>query len=622
MKKYQSVSFDNVIIDNGFWQQKQKLNSEVTIYSIWKRFAETGRFEAFKFDWKPGMPNMPHIFWDSDVAKWIEAVAYILENVQDEKLEKAVDEIVSLIEEHQEANGYFNIYFTVVQPENRWKNRIDHELYCAGHLIEAAVAYFNATGKDKFLEQMCKYANYIETIFVKEQSAAFNSCGHEEIELALVKLYKCTKEQRYLNLSKFFIDNRGNNTKNVFYPWANSMYAQDHLPVREQTTAEGHSVRATYLYCAMADLALEYADKELLTACKAIFKNIAYKRMYITGGIGSSNVGEAFTIDYDLPNQTAYTESCAAIGLILFSRRMLLLEADSLYADIAERAIYNGFLSSISLDGKSFFYENPLEIDPTLRNRDASIENGKSRYPIMVRQEVFDCSCCPPNISRFIASLGDMMYTFGEDTLFVHHYINSTTTSFLGDKNVEVEQITKYPNDGSVKITAKGMSGRKIAIRIPYWCNDFTIKVNGKKADYSVNKGYAYINCSDDHTCLDLDFDMQVQLIEASPFVQEDAGRVALQRGPIVYCLEAVDNGKYLRDAVVDADLKSLDISYDNFFGANIIKISGFVRDAEKFQNLYQPISNTYKEKMLTFIPYFAFANRGESEMIVWIQKK
>jgi DUF1680 family protein len=622
MKEFQSVDFSNIKLDKGFWHQKQKMNSETTIYSIWMRFVETGRFDAFKFEWKQDMPNKPHIFWESDVAKWIEAVAYILENVQDKKLEQAVDEIVELIEKHQEPSGYFNIFFTVIEPENRWKKRTEHELYCAGHLIEAAVAYYKATGKDKFLNQMCRYADHIEKAFVIEKSTSFVTCGHEEIELALVRLYHCTGERRYLELSKFFIDSRGNSSNNdEFYPCANSRYAQDHLPVREQSTAEGHAVRAIYLYCAMADLALEYNDKELFNASRSIFENIVYKRMYITGGIGSSSMGEAFTIDYDLPNQTAYTESCAAIALMLFSRRMLLLEADSLYSDTAERALYNGFLSSISLDGKSFFYENPLEIDPALRNRDISIENGKSRYPIMERLEVFECSCCPPNISRFIASIGDMLYTSSEDTLYVHHYINSSTIVNIIDRNVEIKQETNYPQNGNVMIIVNGLEGKKVAIRIPYWCKDYTINVNNSNGDFAIVKGYAFIDCASETTCLDIDFKMEVQLIEASPLIQENAGRVAVQRGPIVYCLEEVDNGKYLRDVAIDLQLNNLEIKYDKVFGANVIKVDGFVRNAEKFENLYQPLGSTFKKKRLKFIPYYAFANRGESEMIVWIQK-
>lgn len=621
MKKYKPVSFQDVHIHNGFWHERQKINSDITIYSVWERFKDTGRFDAFTFSWKKGEPNPPHIFWESDFAKWAEAVAFILEKKKDERLEQAVDEIVDLIEEHQDANGYFNIWFTVGEPENRFKKRTEHELYCAGHLMEAAVAYFHATGKKKFLHLMCKYADYIETVFVKEKTAAFITPGHEEIELALVKLYQCTGEQRYLALSKFFINNRGKDDPSQYYNWANAKYAQDHLPVREQSTAEGHAVRATYLYSGMADIAYEYEEDTLFQACRKIFENIAYKKMYITGGIGSGVIGEAFTIDYDLPNLTAYTESCAAIGLILFARRMLLLDADSLYSDVAERALYNGFLSSISLDGKSFFYENPLEIDPRLHKRDASIGNGTTRFPIMQRLEVFDCSCCPPNIARFIASVGDLLYTYNENTVWIHHYIDSTARVDTGNKAVHITQSTEYPRNGSIQLTVSGAKDMQIAVRIPGWCNEYKINSNGAGCDFTLKKGYAYIQCTEDMMEVELDFEMKLQWMEASPYVQDNAGRVALQRGPVVYCLEAVDNGTQLRDVMVDG-IHAAKVEYSESLHACTIEIDGYRRDANQFKSLYQPVSDTFVKQKLKFIPYYAFANRGESEMIVWVLKR
>ncbi len=621
MQKNNQVNFFDININKGFWHDRQKINAETSIYTIWERFKETGRFDAFKFQWKESMPNKPHIFWDSDFAKWAEAVAYIVEKRPDPELEKGVDEIVELIEKHQEPNGYFNIYFTVVEPENRWKKRTEHELYCAGHLIEAAVAYYHATGKDKFLKLMCKYADHIENVFVKEKSAAFTTCGHEEIELALVKLYHCTGEKRYLELSKFFIDNRGpDNKPQDYYPWANPCYSQDHLPVREQTTAEGHAVRAVYLYSAMADLALEYDEESLFSACRKLFENIAFKRMYITGGIGSASTGEAFTIDYDMPNLTAYTESCAAIGLALFARRMLLLDTDSLYSDIAERVLYNGFLSSISLDGRSFFYENPLEIDPRLHHRDVSVVKGESRYPITQRLEVFECSCCPPNISRFFASIADFLYTYNEQTLFVHHFMDSSAKIELNNKKVEITQETRYPSDGRIKITVEGFDNKEIAVRIPYWCEKYSISVNGSPVKYEIRKGYAYLSSGQGICSVELDFEMKPQLIETLPEAQDNSGRVALQMGPIIYCLEGVDNGNNLREISIDSAL-DIKVKFDETMGANLISCRGYRKDMDN-KALYQPVTDKYKEQELHFIPYYAFANRGETEMIVWILKK
>lgn len=603
-----NISFRQVDITHGFWRQKQELNRKTTIYSVWERFKETGRFEAFKFNWKEGMPNKPHIFWDSDVAKWLEAAAYILEKERDPVLEEAVEDIVDCIEQHQDENGYFNIYFTVCEPENRFKRRTDHELYCAGHLIEAAVAYYYATGKDRFLNLMCKYADYIEQVFMLEQSADFVTPGHEEIELALVKLYHCTGKEKYLYLSKFFIDQRGSNEKDKNQNYGNAKPSQDqsHLPVREQFTAEGHSVRACYLYSAMADLAKEFEDEKLLKACEKLFVNISEKRMYITGGIGQSSVGEAFTIDYDLPNKTAYTETCAAISLAMFAHRMLNIQADSVYADTIERVLYNGMLSGLSLDGRSFFYENPLEIDPSLNNRNASIrEEHRPHFPITQRVEVFNCSCCPPNVNRFLASMGDYIYGKNRKTYFIHQFIQSE----VKDGSIKISQNTDYPNNGKVTIKTYGVE--ELAIRIPGWCTDYTINAN-----YTLENGYAYLNNINED--IEVYFDMKPTLIQASPLVQENCGRVALQNGPIIYCLEEVDNGKHLRNIYIKENFNPI-VTYDGYFGANIITVDGY-RQCNTTR-LYSPWKNKADKVRLKFVPYFGFANRGESEMILWINK-
>jgi uncharacterized protein len=617
------ISFLNVSIDNGFWNKRQSINAEKTIYALQERFKETGHFNAFNFKWEEGAPDKPNFFWDSDIAKWMESAAYILIRKPDETLENAIDELVDLVELHQDKNGYFNIYFTVVDPESRFEYRGMHELYCAGNLIEAAVAYYQATGKDKFLNLMRKYADYIEKVFRIDHSASFTTCGHEEIELALVKLYHATGEKRYLDLSKFFIDNRGKEKIDYTYLSTNAYYAQDHLPVREQSTAEGHAVRAVYLYCAMADLAREYGDKELFAACKQIFENIATRRMYVTGGIGSTHEGEAFTIDYDLPNLGAYSETCASFGLAHFARRMLYLDADSLYADVTERVLYNGFLSGVSLDGKAFFYTNPLEIHPEQLIRDTCMKNNRRfETTFTQRWEMVPCACCPPNVTRLIASIGDFLYTSNQETLYVHHYMNSTAGTPINGMPMEIIQQTNYPSDGNVALTVKGNGISKIAFRIPYWCESYNFKLNGNKADVKVQKGYAYFDLASHETnTIDVAFDMNVQLIEASPNVQENSGRVAIQRGPVIYCLEAVDNGSLLRDVRIDPDA-SYELIPDEYFGLPVIKTTGYRRKAEDFRtSLYKPVSRELGRINLKFIPYFGFANRGESEMIVWVLK-
>ncbi|MBR4766673.1 MAG: glycoside hydrolase family 127 protein, partial [Clostridia bacterium] len=432
-----NISFRDITIGDGFWKDRQKTNSEKTIYNVRDRFAETGRFDAFRFEWKDGMEKKPHIFWDSDIAKWIESVAFIIEKEPRPDLEALVDEVVDLMEKNQQPDGYFNIYFTVCEPGRRFTNRDWHELYCAGHLTEAAVAYYNATGKDKMLKIMCRYLDLIDRIFRVEDSAAFHTPGHEEIELALVKLYRCTGEKKWLNLAKYFIDRRGMQEEVPEDYWCSSRYFQSHLPCREQFTAEGHSVRACYLYAGMADIALEYDDEALKKACFALFDDIYNKKMYLTGGIGQSAVGEAFTVAYDLPNSRAYTETCAAIALVYFASRLQKMKVDSRFGDVIEKAMFNGILSGVSLDGSSFFYKNPLEFLHAERERNKGVPKQQEPFPEPVRQRVFDCSCCPPNITRFIASIGDYICGEDENTVYIHQYISSAVKTSQGEIKIE-----------------------------------------------------------------------------------------------------------------------------------------------------------------------------------------
>ena len=609
--KLNAISFENVNITGGFWKTKQDLNKNVTVYAVRDRFRDTGRFEAYKFNWLEGQPNRPHIFWDSDIAKWIEGASYILSKEDNEILVANIESVIDCIEANQGEDGYFNVYYLMFQSDKRFTRRDDHELYSAGHLMEAAVAYYYATKKDRFLKLMCKYADYIEKVFVTEDSAVFTTPGHEEIELALVKLYHCTGEERYLELSKFFIDKRGNNIKEEtaqLYNFSNASYNQSHLPVRNQTTAEGHCVRAGYLYSGMADIAKIYSDDKLADACRTLFDNIVNKRMYITGGLGQSHIGEAFTIDYDLPNMFAYAETCAAISLIYFAQRMLDIEMNSKYSDIVELALYNGFLSGLSLDGKSFFYENPLEIDPYLIGKDRSVSNNhKQRFPITQRVEVFGCSCCPPNVLRLIASIGDYIYSNDDNGVYyVHQYMNSE----MNYNGVSIKQITNYPVSNKIKITADGVS--TIAVRIPGWCDKYEIN-----QEYTVKDGYAYIENPDGE--IKIKFNMRPKLIQSSPYVRENAGRVALKMGPLVYCVEEVDNGRHLRNIKLSKKLKA-SWEYDEFIGANVVEADGY-RPVDNGK-LYSEYDNNLESQRIKFIPYYAFANRGESEMLVWVDIK
>ncbi len=599
-----SVEFSDVKITGGYWKTRQDINSEVTLKSVYERFWETHRFDALKCDWKDGEPDMPHIFWDSDVAKWIEGAVYILNSKDDESISEIIENAIDCIIENSDENGYFNSHYLVTEQGERFRHRDCHELYCAGHLFEAAVAYYEITGKERFLKAMCKFADYIEKVFKIEKSAAFATPGHPEIELALMRLYKATGEKRYADLAKYFIDEHGKRTDdNNYYDWVNEYYNQDETPIRERETAEGHCVRALYLMCGAADVAAEYGDDELKKACERVFNNIVNKRMYITGGVGSTNIGEAFTVDYDLPNRTAYTETCAAISLAMFANRMLKFGADAKYADIVEKAIYNGVMSGVSLDGKSFFYENPLEIDPDFNNVNTSTKT-KERFPITQRLEVFGCSCCPPNILRFVASIAGFLYGFDDNTVYVHQYMDSKTET----DGILIEQKTEYPKNG--KITVKCNADKKfIAFRIPGWCKAF--KIN---RDYVMKNGYAYVQLAGNDE-LEIELDIPVKIIAANRRVHSDAGRVAVMRGPVVYCAEGVDNGADLKSVLLD--IKGEFEIKESEFLLPVLKTKAY--RPKETESLYYEAGDDYEEIPLTLIPYYAFANRGETEMLVWL---
>lgn len=602
-----NIEFSDVKITGGYWKARQDINRSVTLKAVYDRFNETGRFEALKCDLRDGDTNIPHIFWDSDVAKWIEGASYTLHSEKNDQAVEIIENAIDLIIKNSDENGYFNSHFLVAEKENRFRLRECHELYCAGHLIEAAVAYYELTGKDRFLNAVKKYADYIERAFKIDNTAAFITPGHPEIELALVRLYKATGEKRYIELAKYFIDKRGNcDEPGIYTDWANEYYSQDEIPVRERKTAEGHCVRALYLMCAAADIAYIYKDNDLKTACERFFDSIVNKRMYITGGVGSSNMGESFTIDYDLPNRTAYAETCAAISLAMFAERMLKFGADSRYSDIIERTMYNGIMSGISLDGKSFFYENPLEIDPDFNNINTSTK-VKERFPITQRVEVFDCSCCPPNIMRFVASISGLIYGFDDNTVYINQYMNSE-----GDVNgIKISQKTDYPNNG--KITVRCNSNKKqIAFRIPCWCKSFNIN---KK--YSIKNGYAYVDLDSEEN-IELELDMPVRIISANRRIHSDAGRIAVMRGPVVYCAEGIDNGADIKSIALPAE--SVFELAESEFLLPILKTEAY-RPFES-DSLYYEAVDDYEKIPLTLIPYYAFANRGESEMQVWLLRK
>lgn len=600
------IKYLNTKITGGYWKEKQDINKSVTLKSVYDRFKETGRFDALKCEWKEGDPNLPHIFWDSDVAKWAEAAAYMLNSEYNEDSVAIIENVIDLITEHRDENGYFNSHYLVTAQNERFTHRECHELYCAGHLIEAAVAYYETTGKDRFLKVMCKYADYIERVFKTEKSAAFTTPGHPELELALMRLAEATGEERYAELAKFFIDEHGNHPEDHTYDSVTDEYNQDEMPIRDRSTAEGHSVRAMYLMSGAADVALKYHDEELKKACRRVFDNVVDRRMYITGGIGSTHMGEAFTIDFDLPNRTAYAETCAAISLAMFANRMLRLEADSKYADVIERAIYNGITSGISMDGKSFFYENPLEVAPDFNNVNTSTKD-KAYLPITQRVEVFDCSCCPPNVMRLFASIADYLYTYDDDTVYVHQYMESETES----DGIKISQKTEYPKNGKVTVICNA-DKKRLALRVPGWCKSFTVS-----CPYEMKNGYAYVELNGE-TTVELDFAMPVKLMAANRRVLDDAGRVAVMRGPVVYCAEGVDNGPDLKS--VSLPLSAQFTEVESEFILPVLKTTAY--RPKSCDDLYFEATDDCEELPLTLIPYYAFANRGETEMQVWLLKK
>ncbi|MBQ4085346.1 MAG: glycoside hydrolase family 127 protein [Clostridia bacterium] len=613
MAKINTLSHEKVRLTEGFWKNKRELGRNVTLMSIYDRFAETGRFASLDFN----HPN-PHIFWDSDIAKWIESAAYLLEDKRDEAVEKLVDEAVEKIALHQRPDGYFNIHFDTKEPGARFSRYTDHELYDLGHLIEAAIAYKRATGKRKLLDICIKYVELVDKVFRVEHTAGFDTPGHEEIELALYRLYQETGEERFLTLMRYFIDTRGTSPRdNTYAGLGRNSYAQSHLPVREQKTAEGHSVRAMYLYSAMADMAWHDNDEGLRKACEALFDNVVNKRMYVTGGIGSSHVGEAFTFDYDLMNRTAYTETCASLALALFARRMSRIEPKGVYADIAELALYNGTLSGISVSGDSFFYENPLEIQPAVLRHNRYYVDARDYMPIPERVKVFECSCCPPNLLRVIGSVAEFAYGEDDTTLYSHLFMGCEAETKFG----KITQTTNYPYEGAVEYRMPEGAGKfTLAVHLPAWAEeDYTLTLNGGLYEVNPKDGYLYITREwKAEDVLRLEMPFGARLVYANPAVHEDCGRVAVMRGPIVYCAEEVDNGRYVKDIAVTAEAEYKP-EWCEELQAPILRTIGSRRMWPNHNPLYtsKPAKRMHTEIVL--IPYACFANRGESEMSVWL---
>ncbi|NMA64700.1 MAG: glycoside hydrolase family 127 protein [Clostridiaceae bacterium] len=638
------VPLNAVKINDSYWSKYIKLIHDEVIPYQWEvlndRLPDVEPSHAIKnFKIAAGLEEgefYGYVFQDTDLAKWLEAVAYRLDTHPDPELERLADEAIELVEKAQQPDGYLNTYYTIKEPGKRWTNlRECHELYTAGHMMEAAVAYYKATGKRKLLDVMCRFADHIDSVFGDQEGKIKGYDGHQEIELALVKMYEVTGEERYLKLSKFFLDERGKKPyffeieyekrgKTDHFPdflMHNPMYNQSHIPVREQTTAEGHAVRAVYMLTSMADVAALTNDAELMKACQIMWDNIVSRRVYITGGIGSMAHGESFSFDYDLPNDTMYTETCASIGLIFFAQRMLRIKPESRYADEMERALYNNVLAGMAQDGRSFFYVNPLEVLPEACEKNANYKHVKP-----VRQKWYACACCPPNVARLLASLGQYIYTVDEDTIYTHLYIGNKTDFKMAGKRVILEQKTNYPWDGNVtfEVTSEDNKETTIALRIPGWCKNYSISINDSRTETEVKDGYAILKRAwGMKDVIELKMEMTAELISTNPAVRQNAGKLAIQRGPIVYCIEEVDNGKNLFAISINPKTKLVEEYDKNLFGgAVVVKANGFRLDQKGWgEKLYDATMVKSYPFEIKAVPYYMWGNRTPGEMIVWIRQ-
>lgn len=626
------VPFTQVTLDDPFWPPRQTLNRTITIPHMHQMLVDTGRIGAFDLNFTRPVPSsIVLIFGDSDPAKWVEAASYALATHPDPTLAKLVDEVVDKIIRAQQPDGYLNTHFTAIQPQMRWKNLRDwHEMYCAGHLIEAAVAHYQATGERKLLDALCRYADHIDATFGTEPGKKRGYGGHPEIELALVRLYHATGEERYLKLASYLVEERGQSDPHYYDVeavergddpkkfWAkNYEYCQAHAPIREQPKVVGHAVRAMYLMSGVADLAHEHDDPTLLETCEKLWENLVYQRMYLTGGIGPSRHNEGFTTDYDLPDETAYAETCASIALILWNHRLLQFRGEGKYADIIEQTLYNGFISGLSLDGKHFFYVNPL----------ASAGNHH-------RTPWFECPCCPPNVGRILASLGNYFYSTGDHALWVHLYGQNTANVDMSRQAVQVRQVTQYPWDGQVQLTLDLDQVRPFTLhlRIPGWCNTWSITVNGAPLpmDLPPQQGYLAITRTwRPGDMVELNLAMPVQAVWAHPAVRQMQGRVALQRGPLVYCLEGVDNKVDNLDRIALDPTQvagfALEHRSDLLGGVTVLQGTGQLIDDAGWheQVLYRyNQSATTQSVNVTAVPYCVWDNREAGEMRVWFREQ
>ncbi|MDR1097796.1 MAG: glycoside hydrolase family 127 protein [Tannerella sp.] len=622
------VPFTSVKVTDAFWGQRLEASREVTIPLAFGKCEETGRYGNFV---KAAGPSADYkvgglAFDDTDVYKTIEGASYSMQTYPDRKPDKYIDSILVIVAAAQEPDGYLYTSRTM-NPQHphewagskRWEKEEDlsHEFYNLGHMIEGAVAHYQATGKRSFLDIAIKYADCVEREIGDAPGKQVKVPGHQIAEMALAKLYLTTGEEKYLHLAKFFLDKRGHTSRK-------EEYSQSHKPVTEQDEAVGHAVRATYMYSGMADVAALTGDTAYVRAIGNIWENVVSKKLYITGGIGASRHGEAFGKNYELPNLTAYNETCAAIASVYWNHRLFLLHGDAKYCDVLERTLYNGLISGVSLDGGTFFYPNPLESDGTYQFNQNSC----------ARQPWFGCACCPSNLSRFIPSLPGYIYAVKDNAVYVNLYMGNTSELQVNGKKISIRQTTGYPWDGAVRveINPRGKQDFALKLRIPGWARNevvpgdlytyadgkqpgYTVKLNSQPVACQLEKGYFTLNRTwKKGDMVEIHFDMQPRIVKAREQVEADRGRIAIERGPIVYCAEFPDNDFEIRSILLPSNPEIQVVDKPEL-------LSGIKQLKTQTQSLFldrQGMLHT-KNGTLTLIPYYAWCHRGQGEMAVWL---
>ena len=627
------IPLRQIRVTDRFWAPRQRLITDVTIPYMEKilldEAPEAGESHAVRnFRMAAGEESGDFrgmVFQDSDVAKWLEAAAYSLALKPDEGLSRRVDEMVALIARCQWDDGYLNTYFTVREPENRWKNLLEcHELYCAGHLLEAGAALHSAAGKDELLAVCVRLADHICSRFECEEGIP----GHQEIEIGLLRLYRATGNPRYRDMAVRFLDLRGQDPSwflrhtpahpGVHYGGydilpRDTAYNQTDLPVRRQYAARGHAVRQLYMLTAMADAASETGDEALRAACGRVFENITQRQMYVTGAVGASAFHEAFTVDYDLPADRCYGETCASVAMVFFAHQMLAGRADGRYADLMELELYNAALAGMQLDGRRFFYVNPLAVDTSVSGTVPGYEHALPRRPAW-----HACACCPPNLTRLIASLGQYLWSEDADTVYSHLFIGSEAHTAHGRVSLE----TGYPWRGEARYTVLDGGRFCLAVHIPGYVTGFAMALNGQPAEHTLRQGYCRVEREwQPGDTLTLAFELPVRRLYADPRVRDCAGKVALARGPVVYCLEAADQEAPVFSLSLPRDAAITPGDSVSGLPGDIVCLRAQGKTARGAGRLYSETRPETRPCQITAIPYFAWANREKGDMTVWIRE-